>query len=148
MYAFLDRALKTVMERGTLRVTGPDGVTRDYGDGTGTPVNLLIKTPMAATKIAADADLYLGECYMDGSLDVTGGTTIYEALAILLDNGQTHRMPKVAKSAYAALDVLRDCPHFAKCQGWCPHERFVAPLAPDARCCGLSRLFDAAAAAL
>lgn len=54
----------------------------------------------------------------------------------------------VAKSAYAALDVLRDCPHFSKCQGWCPHERFVAPLAPDARCCGLSRLFDAAAAAL
>ena len=36
MYALLDRALKTVMEKGTLRVTGPDGKIRDYGDGTGT----------------------------------------------------------------------------------------------------------------
>ena len=67
MYALLDRALKTVMEKGTLRVTEPDGKVRDYGDGTGTPVNISIKTPLAATKIAADADLYLGECYMDGS---------------------------------------------------------------------------------
>mgnify|MGYP000405530326 CR=1 FL=1 len=32
--------------------------------------------------------LKLGECYMDGSLDVTGGTTIYEALALLADNAQ------------------------------------------------------------
>jgi len=107
MYALLDRALKTVMEKGTLRVTGPDGVTRDYGDGTGSPVNLVIKTPLAATKIAADADLYLGECYMDGSLDVTGGTTIYEALALLLDNAQAHKMPKVAKAAYAVRKALK-----------------------------------------
>ena len=107
MYALLDRALKTVMERGTLRVTGPDGVIRDYGDGTGQPVNLVIKTPMAATKIAADADLYLGECYMDGSLDVTGGTTIYDALALLLDNAQVHKMPKVAKAAYAVRKALK-----------------------------------------
>ena len=107
MYALLDRALKTVMEKGTLRVTGPDGVTRDYGDGTGSPVNLVLKTPLAATKIAADADLYLGECYMDGSLDVTGGTTIYEALALLLDNAQAHKMPKVAKAAYAVRKALK-----------------------------------------
>ena len=73
MYALLDRALKTVMATGTLRVTGPDGKTWDYGDGTGTPVNISIKTPLTAAKIAADADLYLGECYMDGTLDVSGG---------------------------------------------------------------------------
>ena len=54
MYVLLDRALKTVIGKGTLRVTGPDGKTRDYGDGTGTPVNIAIKTPLAATKIAAE----------------------------------------------------------------------------------------------
>ncbi len=107
MYGLLDRALKTVMERGTLRVTDPAGELHVYGDGTGTPVNLNIRTPLAAAKIAADADLYLGECYMDGSLDVSGGTTIYEALAILLDNGQTHRLPKVAKAAYAVRKALK-----------------------------------------
>jgi cyclopropane-fatty-acyl-phospholipid synthase len=107
MYALLDRALKTVMEKGTLRVTGPDGKVRDYGDGTGTPVNIAIKTPLAATKIAADADLYLGECYMDGSLDVSGGTTIYDALALLADNAQAHKMPKIAKAANAVRIALK-----------------------------------------
>ena len=57
MYAFLDRALKTVMVKGTLRVTDPQGNVIDYGDGTGAPVNLHIKTPLAAAKVAADADL-------------------------------------------------------------------------------------------
>jgi cyclopropane-fatty-acyl-phospholipid synthase len=107
MYGFLDRALKTVMARGTLRVTGPDGVTRSYGDGTGTPVNLHISTPLAAAKIAADADLYFGECYMDGSIDVSGGTTIYDALALLMDNAQADRMPKIAKAANAVRIALK-----------------------------------------
>ncbi|WP_421694458.1 class I SAM-dependent methyltransferase [Aestuariivirga sp.] len=107
MYGLLDRALKMVMVKGTLRVTGPDGVVRDYGDGTGTPVNLLINTPLAAAKIAADADLWLGECYMDGSVDVGGGTTLYDALALLTENGQAHRLPKVAKAAYAVRKALK-----------------------------------------
>jgi cyclopropane-fatty-acyl-phospholipid synthase len=107
MYAFLDRALKTVMVKGTLRVTDPQGKIIDYGDGTGEPVNLHIKSPLAAAKIAADADLWLGECYMDGSLDVSGGTTIYDALALLLDNAQAHRMPKAAKAAYAVRKALK-----------------------------------------
>jgi cyclopropane-fatty-acyl-phospholipid synthase len=107
MYALLDRALKTVIEKGTLRVTGPDGKVRDYGDGSGTPVNITIKTPLAATKIAADADLYLGECYMEGSLDVSGGTTIYDALALLADNAQAHKMPKIAKAANAVRIAMK-----------------------------------------
>jgi cyclopropane-fatty-acyl-phospholipid synthase len=107
MYGILDRAFKSVITRGTLRVTGPDGLTRDYGDGSGTPVNIQVRTPLAAAKIVADSDLYIGECYMDGSLDVTGGTTIYEALAILLDNGQMHRLPNVAKAAYSVRKALK-----------------------------------------
>jgi cyclopropane-fatty-acyl-phospholipid synthase len=107
MYGLLDRALKTVMVRGTLRVTGPDGVVRDYGDGTGQPVNLHIRTPLAAAKVAADGDLYLGECYMDGTLDVSGGSTIYDAMALIMDNAQAHRMPKVAKAAYAVRKAIK-----------------------------------------
>ena len=37
MYAILGCALTTLIKRGTLRVTGPDGQIRDYGDGTGAP---------------------------------------------------------------------------------------------------------------
>jgi cyclopropane-fatty-acyl-phospholipid synthase len=107
MYGLLDRALKTVMDRGTLRITGPDGRTREYGDGTGKPVDIHLRTPLAAAKVAADADLYLGECYMDGSLDVAEGTTIYDALAVLMENGQSHRLPKVAQAAYAVRKALK-----------------------------------------
>ena len=107
MYALLDRALKTIIEKGTLRVTGPDGRTREYGDGTGMPVNITVKTPLAAAKIASDADLYLGECYMDGTFDVSGGTTIYDALAILLENAQAHNWPKIAKAANAVRIAMK-----------------------------------------
>lgn len=107
MYGLLDRALKMVMEKGTLRVTGPDGVTRDYGDGTGTPVNITIKTTATAAKIAADPDLYLGECYMDGSLDVSGGSTIYDALSLMMANTETHKMPRVAKAANAVRIAMK-----------------------------------------
>jgi len=107
MYGLLDRALKTVMEKGTLRVTGPDGVARDYGDGTGTPVNMTIKTQLAAAKIAADADLYFGECYMDGSIDVTGGSTIYDAISLLMKNAEAHKMPKIAKAANAVRIAMK-----------------------------------------
>jgi cyclopropane-fatty-acyl-phospholipid synthase len=107
MYALLDRALKTVMVKGTLRVTGPDGAVHDYGDGTGKPVHIHIKTPLAAAKVAADADLYLGECYMDGEFAPADGTTLYDALAILMDNGQTVRLPKLAKAAYAVRKAIK-----------------------------------------
>lgn len=107
MYALLDRALKSVMVTGTLRVTDPSGRLREYGDGTGVPVNLSIKTPLAAAKVASDADLHFGECYMDGSVDVTDGTTIYDALALLMDNGQAHRLPKIAQAAYAVRKAMK-----------------------------------------
>ena len=107
MYGFLDRALKTVVLNGDLRVTGPDGKIRVYGDGTGTPVNIHINSQIAATKIATDPDLYLGECYMDGSLDVSGGTTIYDTLALLMDNAKPERLPRIAKAADEVRKALK-----------------------------------------
>jgi cyclopropane-fatty-acyl-phospholipid synthase len=106
MYGLLDRALKIVMKTGTLRVTDPDGIVRDYGDGTGIPVGFRVTTPAAAAKIAADTDLYLGECYMDGTLEVTQGT-IYDVLAVLLQNATPNALPKVAKAAYGVRKMLK-----------------------------------------
>ena len=107
MYGFLDRAFNTLVTQGTLRVTDPGGIVHEYGDGSGVPVNLHIKTPLAAAKVAADADLYFGELYMDGSLDVSGGTTIYDIIALLMESTPTHRLPKVAKAAYAVRKALK-----------------------------------------
>jgi cyclopropane-fatty-acyl-phospholipid synthase len=99
MYRLLDRAFKAVLAQGTMRVTGPDGVTRSYGDGTGSPVHLLIKTAEAARKLVFDADLFLGECYMDGSIDVKD-CTIYDVLALLMANVEANKMPAPARLMY------------------------------------------------
>ena len=99
MYGLLDRAFKAVLAQGTMRVTGPDGVTRSYGDGTGSPVHLLIKTTEAARKLVFDADLFLGECYMDGSIDVKD-CTIYDVLALLMANVEANKMPAPARLMY------------------------------------------------
>jgi len=99
MYRLLDRAFKAVLAQGTMRVTGPDGVTRSYGDGTGSPVHLLIKTAEAARKLVFDADLFLGECYMDGSIDVKD-CTIYDVMALLMANVEANKMPAPARLMY------------------------------------------------
>ena len=99
MYGLLDRAFKAVLAQGTMRVTGPDGVTRSYGDGMGSPVHLLIKTTEAARKLVFDADLFLGECYMDGSIDVKD-CTIYDVLALLMANVEANKMPAPARLMY------------------------------------------------
>jgi cyclopropane-fatty-acyl-phospholipid synthase len=106
MYAILDRALKTVVKTGSLQVIDGTGKTRQYGDGTGTPVRLRIKTAAAAVKIAADADKYLGECYMDGGIEPVG-CGIYDVLALLMHNAETFSMPKVAKAAYKVRKLIK-----------------------------------------
>ena len=106
MYAILDRALKTVVRTGTLHVTDPAGNIRLYGDGSGSSVGFRVTNAAAATKIATDADKYLGECYMDGSLIPTIGT-IYDVLALLMHNAETYSMPKVAKAAYSLRKLIK-----------------------------------------
>jgi cyclopropane-fatty-acyl-phospholipid synthase len=106
MYGFLDRALKTVVRTGTLNVTDPVGNLHSYGDGNGPPVGIRITTPKAATRIATDADKYLGECYMDGGLEVTQGS-IYDVLAVLIHNAEVYKMPKIAKAAYGMRKLLK-----------------------------------------
>lgn len=69
--------LKHVFERlvrvGTLKVTGPKGSTHMFGDGSGEPVHIHIKTSHAERSIAFDPMLAVPESYMDGDLDVLEG---------------------------------------------------------------------------
>ena len=106
MYGLLDIALKTVVKSGTLHVTDPEGTVHEYGDGTGTPAGFRVTTPAAAAKIATDADLYLGECYMDGSLEITAGS-LYAVMALLMANAGTTNMPKPAKALYALRRLIK-----------------------------------------
>ncbi len=92
MYTLLDRALKYVVKSGQLAVTDHVGNIHHYGDGTGKPIAFKVKTKKAAAGIAFDGDFYLGECYMDGSLQVLTGT-IYDILEIFLVNLEGRSYP-------------------------------------------------------
>jgi uncharacterized protein len=55
------------------------------------------------------------------------------------------RLAELQRENDRALDALRACPEFAVCNGWCPHERYLA-VRHDAGhrrdCCGLRGLIQ------
>jgi cyclopropane-fatty-acyl-phospholipid synthase len=67
----LDKFIKSLVHRGTLDVTYPDGKTRRYGDGTGTPVGLHLHTTDIVRRMILNPDLAAGEGYMEGTLTIT-----------------------------------------------------------------------------
>ncbi|WP_099866308.1 SAM-dependent methyltransferase [Pararhizobium haloflavum] len=62
-----------LISRGTLRITDADRRTQQFGDGTGQPLHLRFNSNHAAWAIALDPALKLGECYMDGEVDMVEG---------------------------------------------------------------------------
>lgn len=58
---------------GRLHLTLPDGTRHSFGPGRGGPeVGITVSDPAAVTRIILNADLALGEAYMDGSLTIAG----------------------------------------------------------------------------
>jgi len=100
MYMLLDRAFKMVVKTGALTVISADGKPHAYGDGRGTPVTMRMTNDRAARRIAIDADLAIGEEYMNGGFVLEKGT-IYDLLELLLKNaGSISDYPPVAQALY------------------------------------------------
>ncbi len=99
MFALLDRALKFVVRTGELHVTDPRGGKHVYGDGSGTPVGFRITSDSAARRIAMDADLNLGETYMDGGLVIEQGS-VYDVIALLMSNSEANPPLPAARLLY------------------------------------------------
>jgi len=76
MASLLHKAVARLVRTGALTVTDPDGTTRTYGDGSGRPVHVAIRTHGAARAIALDPMLAMPEAYMDGEFDVVEGDLI------------------------------------------------------------------------
>jgi len=66
----LDRMLRRLIRIGDLQVVMPDGRSRRYGDGNGPPVKLQIHSADLARKILQNAELAVGEAYVDGTLTI------------------------------------------------------------------------------
>jgi cyclopropane-fatty-acyl-phospholipid synthase len=65
--------IERLAARGNLKVTGPDGLIRAFGDGSGEPVHVVIRDRRAEWAITLDPQLALAESYMNGSVDFLEG---------------------------------------------------------------------------
>ena len=81
----LARILNSLIKKGDLTVTDWQGQQSHYGDGALPKAHIKFTTRSAARKVALDPDLFLGECYMDGSLVMEQGT-IYDFCALVMQN--------------------------------------------------------------
>ncbi|MEO9340534.1 cyclopropane-fatty-acyl-phospholipid synthase family protein [Mesorhizobium sp. SB112] len=76
MNVLLQRIVDRLVRTGNLRITGPNGTTSIFGDGSGEPVHVAIKTHHAERTILFDPMLALPEAYMDGELDIVEGNVL------------------------------------------------------------------------
>lgn len=85
----MNRLLHGIVERlvrsGSLRVTGPDGTSGIFGDGSGPSVHVIVHTHHAERAIVFDPMLALPEAYMSGELEVIEGDVL-ELLHIVYRN--------------------------------------------------------------
>ena len=73
MNILLQRIIERLVRTGNLTVTGPNGSSHTFGDGSGEPVHVVINTRHAERAIAFDPMLALPEAFMEGELDVVEG---------------------------------------------------------------------------
>ncbi|WP_429093571.1 class I SAM-dependent methyltransferase [Aminobacter sp. BE322] len=76
MNVLLQRILGRLVRVGDLTVTGPDGTAHRFGDGSGEPIHMLIKTRRAERAITFDPMLAVPESFMDGEMDIVGGDVL------------------------------------------------------------------------
>ena len=87
--------LRSVVHKGSLKLTTADGKTRVYGDGTEPRVAIKLHRRSLAWSLGFDPDLRIGEAYTDGTLTIEGFRRSSSAVAAF-------RFGSVANS-YAAL---------------------------------------------
>jgi cyclopropane-fatty-acyl-phospholipid synthase len=99
--------LKHLIRRGSLRVTFSNNIIKSYGDGTGPLVHIELTDSAAERRIALDPDLGLGECYMDGTLQLRHGA-IFDLLTLAMTNTTGHLQGNALhKAVYSARVAMR-----------------------------------------
>ncbi len=92
----LKRALSHIVTQGSLTVTIASGRVLTFGDGTGQPVHVRFTDTRAQWAFLVDADLRLGELYMDGRFLVEQGS-LYDFVAMMLREAQNSTHPLIAR---------------------------------------------------
>jgi cyclopropane-fatty-acyl-phospholipid synthase len=80
--ALLKRLLKSYIRGGALQVIDHSGRTIVAGDGSGPALTLRFKNAAIARKLVLNPALHLPEGYMNGDIEIEGGS-IYDFLLLL-----------------------------------------------------------------
>lgn len=92
----LKKALGEIVHRGDLLVYTAQGACLRFGDGTGPRVSVRFKDKRAQWAFLLDADMRLGELYMDQRFLVEEGS-IYDFIALILREAQNETHPLIAR---------------------------------------------------
>jgi cyclopropane-fatty-acyl-phospholipid synthase len=98
----LQAALNRIVTKGCLNVTTARGEGLSFGDGTGPVIAVRFTDNRAQWAFLFDADMRLGELYMDGRFILEHGT-IYDFIALILREAQNRTHPLAAR----LIDLLR-----------------------------------------
>ena len=92
MFALLKTAASHIITKGNLTITDSRGVTYQFGDQTGTPIQIRFTSAKWEREVALDPALKLGEAYMDGGFTFIKGDiyslleTIFESTGPIAEN--------------------------------------------------------------
>ncbi|MDQ0559223.1 cyclopropane-fatty-acyl-phospholipid synthase [Rhizobium mesoamericanum] len=102
----LERTLSRIVTRGGLDVTASNGQQLCFGDGSGERVHVSFADLAAQWAFLVDADLRLGELYMDRRFLIEQGS-LHDFLAMMLREAQNAKHPLIARLIDHARTWLR-----------------------------------------
>jgi len=76
MNIILQRIVERLVRVGNLAITGPDGTTRNFGDGSGDKLHMSINTRRAERAITLHPSLAIPEAFMEQELDFLEGDVL------------------------------------------------------------------------
>ncbi len=107
----LESLARRFVKVGRLQIAMPDGKIAEYGDGTGELIAIRLNGWRTPLRLAAEPAMAVGECYMDGALEMERGN-IYGLLALFgrnfdFDPNRQFRQPFFKRAWFWWLRHLR-----------------------------------------
>ncbi|MBN7756055.1 class I SAM-dependent methyltransferase [Nitratireductor aquimarinus] len=89
----LEKFVFRLVRKGTLSITDAAGKTHVFGDGTGCPVHIVIRTAAAERAMALDPMLAVPERYMEGDVDIVEGDILTFLQIVYTNMDETQTQP-------------------------------------------------------
>ena len=106
MYSALRQLFDCLVTAGNLRVVDTYGRAYSFGDGRGAPLTVRLADKKLEYQLSFNPALSLGEAYMNGRLQIEGGT-IYDFLELMLAHSDPGRFPIWLKIGYRMRELTK-----------------------------------------